>query len=62
MKTTFLFLRLQFRWAYYFDIDSDSDFCFTVVHKRSYNSDYNYDSVASVKISLWSFNTMVNNL
>ena len=62
MKTTFLFLRLQFRWAYYFDIDSDSDFWFTVVHKRSYNSDYNYDSVASVKISLWSFNTMVNNL
>ena len=42
---------MQFRWPCYFDIDSDSDFWFTVVHKRSYNSDYNFDSVASVKTS-----------
>ena len=39
---TFWFFQLRFRRAY--DSACDSDFRFSLGYKRSYHSDYNYDS------------------
>ena len=42
---TFWFFRLRFRRAY--DSAYDSDIRFLLGHKLSYDSDYDYDSIAS---------------